>query len=59
MIDLEFEYAEVAAKYGIKGNVSVPPPVGLKLMLLLVLYNVGSERELRERIPERLEWLWF
>jgi len=52
-------YAEVADQYGIKGNASVPPPVILKLMLLLVLYNVRSERELMQTLPERLDWLWF
>jgi IS5 family transposase len=31
----------------------------LKLMLLLVLYNVRSERELMATLPERLDWLWF
>ncbi|CAB5123756.1 hypothetical protein D3OALGB2SA_3147, partial [Olavius algarvensis associated proteobacterium Delta 3] len=35
---------------------SVPPPVILKMMLLLVLYNVRSERELMDTIPERLDW---
>src|SRR5436309_12033863 len=59
VIDFDFVYAEVADKYGTRGNVSVPPPVILKLMLLLVLYNVRSERELMETIPERLDWLWF
>jgi IS5 family transposase len=29
------------------------------MMLLLVLYNVRSERELVDTIPERLDWLWF
>jgi transposase len=52
-------YGEVKDLYGSNGNVSVPPPVILKLMLLLVLYNVRSERELMETIPERLDWLWF
>ena len=28
-------------------------------MLLLILYNVRSERELMTTIPERLDWLWF
>src|SRR4030065_2306490 len=28
-------------------------------MLLLVLYNVRSERELMETLGERLDWLWF
>ena len=38
---------------------SVPPPVILKMMLLLIFYNVRSERELMQTIPERLDWLWF
>ena len=58
-IDFDFVYQEVKGKYGIKGNVSIPPPVILKMMLLLVLYNVRSERELMLTIPERLDWLWF
>jgi hypothetical protein len=29
------------------------------MMLLLILYNVRSERELMVTIPERLDWLWF
>jgi transposase len=37
----------------------VAPPVILKLMLLLVLYNVRSERDLMATLPERLDWLWF
>ncbi len=59
VIDFEFVYKEVADKYGSNGNVSVAPPVILKLMLLLVFYNVRSERELMETLPERLDWLWF
>ena len=58
-IDFDFIYNEVRDSYGINGNVSVPPPVILKMMLLLVLYNVRSERELMITIPERLDWLWF
>jgi len=58
-IDFDFIYSEVKEKYGSNGNVSVPPPVILKMMLLLVLYNVRSERELLITIPERLDWLWF
>ncbi len=59
VIDFEFIYKEVKDKYGSNGNVSVPPPVILKLMLLLVFYNVRSERELMDTLPERLDWLWF
>jgi len=58
-VDFDFIYREVADKYGTRGNVSVPPPVILKLMLLLVFYNVRSERELMATLPERLDWLWF
>ncbi len=58
-IDFDFSYDEVKDRYGTKGNVSVPPPVILKLMLLLVFYNVRSERELIDTLPERIDWLWF
>jgi transposase len=59
LIDFDFIYKEVEERYGRNGNVSVPPPVILKLMLLLILYNVRSERELMETVPERMDWLWF
>ena len=59
LVGLDFVYKEVRESYGRNGNVSVPPPVILKLMLLLVFYNVRSERELMETLPERLDWLWF
>jgi len=58
-IDFDFSYGVVAEHYGKNGNVSVPPPVILKLLLLLTLYNVRSERELMDTIPERLDWVWF
>src|SRR4030042_5838252 len=58
-IDFNFIYGEVNETYGGNGNVSIPPPVILKMMLLLVLYNVRSERELVETMPVRLDWVWF
>ena len=58
-VNFDYIYKEVEDTYGSKGNVSVPPPVILKMMLLLILYNVRSERELMATIPERLDWLWF
>ncbi len=58
-VDFNFTYSLVQRRYGIKGNVSVPPPVILKLMLLLFLYDVPSERELMRSLPYRLDWLWF
>lgn len=59
LIDFDFIYQEVRDCYGGKGNVSVPPPVILKMMLLLILYNVRSEREFMNTLPVRLDWLWF
>jgi len=58
-IDFDFIYKEVEGTYGSNGNVSVPPPVILKMMLLLILNDTRSERELMLTIPERLDWLWF
>ena len=58
-IDFDFIYNEVKSTYGFNGNESVPPPVILKMLLLLIFYNVRSERELVLTIPERLDWLWF
>ena len=45
-VNFDFIFNQVKDIYGCKGNVSVPPPVLLKMMLLLILYNVRSEREL-------------
>jgi transposase len=42
-IDFDFIYHEVKDFYGNNGNVSIPPPVILKMMLLLILYNVRSD----------------
>jgi len=58
-IDFEFIYNEVKDTYGFNGNESVAPPIILKMMLLLIFYNVRSERELVLTIPERIDWLWF
>jgi len=58
-IDFDFIYQEVKDTYGVNGNVSVPPPVILKMMLLLILDNVRSEREFIDTIPLRIDWLWF
>ena len=58
-VDFDFIYEEVKDSYGLNGNVSVPPPIILKMMLLLILYNVRSERELMLTIPERMDWMWF
>jgi transposase len=57
--DFRFVRDEVAHCYGYNGNVSADPEVILKLMFLLFLDNVKSERELMRMLPERLDYLWF
>jgi transposase len=58
-IDFDFVRGEVAGTYGDVGNPSVDPAVVLKLMFLLFYESVRSERDLAERLPERLDWMWF
>lgn len=58
-VDFDFIRREVADLYGPCGHESLDPVVLLKLMLLLVLENVSSERVLAEQLPYRLDWLWF
>ena len=53
VLKLDFVRQEVAKFYGIKGNVSEDPAVIMKMMLLLFLDDVRSERELMRIIPER------
>ena len=54
LLKLDFLYEMLKDKYGIKGNVSVPPPILMKMMLLLVLYNVSSEREIVQGFPRQI-----
>jgi transposase len=58
-LDLDFVRPEVAKFYGAKGNVSEDPVVIVKMMLLLFLDDVRSERELMRIISERLDYMWF
>jgi transposase len=59
MLDLSFVREEVAKFYGRNGNVSVDPVIIMKMMLLLFLDNVKSERELVKVIPMRIDYLWY
>lgn len=59
ILDLSFVIRSVRHCYGRSGHVSVDPRVIMKLMLLLFLYDVPSERELMEQIRVRLDFLWF
>jgi hypothetical protein len=43
-VDFDFIYQEVGSGYDINGNVSVAPPTIIKMMLLLILYNVWPEQ---------------
>jgi len=58
-IDFDFVRGIVKPLYGRRGNPSVDPALLMKLMLLLILENVPSERELMDRMSERLDWMWF
>jgi transposase len=58
-LELDFVRQEVAQFYGTKCDVSEDPVVIMKMMLLLFLDNVRSERELMRIIPERLDYMWF
>jgi transposase len=58
-LDLSFVRTAVAGCYGSNGNTSVDPVVLMKMMLLLFLDDVPSERELLRIIPLRLDYLWF
>ena len=59
VLDLSFVLPSVQHLYGRCGNVSLDPRLVLKMMLLLFLYNVPSERELVDQIRVRLDFLWF
>lgn len=59
VLDLEFVRQEVAGLYGRRGNVSVDPVILMRLMLLLFLDDVRSERELMRMLPLRIDYLWF
>src|SRR5215472_18834515 len=59
VLDLSFVLPAVRPCYGRCGHVSLDPRVVMKMMLLLFLYDIASERELMEQIGVRLDFLWF
>ena len=59
VLDLSFVRPAVEEFYGRNGQVGVDPVVLVKMMLLLFLDDVPSERELMAVIRERLDYLWF
>jgi len=59
VLDLGFVREAVAGTYGQRGHVSEDPVVVVKLMLLLFLDDIKSERELMRMVPLRLDYLWF
>ncbi len=58
-LDLSFVLPTVHRLYGRSGNRSEDPRVILKMLLLLFLYDIPSERELMEQIAVRMDFLWF
>jgi len=58
-VDFSFVRARVKGFYGSDGHESEDPIVVMKLMLLLFMDDVSSERELMRIVPERLDYLWF
>jgi transposase len=58
-VDFSFVRDRVAGFYGTDGHQSEDPIVVMKLMLLLFLDDVRSERELMKIVSERLDYLWF
>jgi transposase len=59
LVDFSFVRAEVAPFYGYNGQESIDPEIVLKLMVLLYLDNLPSERELMRQVGYRLDYLWF
>lgn len=59
LVDFSFVRAEVARFYGYNGNESLDPVIILKLLFLLFLDDVPSERELMRQVAYRLDYLWF
>jgi transposase len=59
VLKLDFVREEVARFYGRNGNESVDPVIIVKLMLLLFLDNVPSERELLRVTAMRIDYRWF
>ena len=58
-VDFSFVRPRVEEFYGRDGHQSEDPIVIMKLMLLLFLDDVTSERELMRMVSERLDYLWF
>jgi len=58
-LDLGFVREEVVDLYGKRGNVSVDPVILMRMMLLLFLDDIRSERELMRILPLRIDYLWF
>jgi hypothetical protein len=58
MVHFDFTYSLVEKHNSLNGNVSIPTPVIVKLMLLF-LYDVPSERKLMRTLLYCLDWLGF
>jgi transposase len=59
LVNFGFVREVVRDGYGKKGHKSEDPIVILKLMLLLFMDDVASERKLMAIVGERLDYMWF
>jgi transposase len=59
ILELSFVNHAVEDRYGAVGQESIPPTRIMKFLLVLVLYNVPTERALFRDLPMRIDWLWF
>lgn len=59
VLDLSFVRPAVQQFYGNNGHVGTDPVILVKMLLLLFLDDVASERELMGVIRERMDYLWF
>src|SRR5260370_38066481 len=58
-LELDFVRREAAKFYGTEGNVSEDPVAIMKMIVLLLLDNVRSEREVLGIIPDRLAYIGY
>lgn len=59
VLDLSFVRGAVAHTYGTRGNPSTDPETIVRMLLLLFLEKVPSERHLLMLMPGRLDWCLF
>lgn len=59
IVNFDFVRREVASCYGTNGHVSLDPAMVMRMMLVMYLEGIRSERAFMRQLPMRLDWLWF